>query len=78
MPLEYPYTRKTGGNVRNLDADYDLHYEFYCNISSTISDITMDLWNGTALCKKNDTLSIWGIDPLWQYVTDQYVHERPN
>jgi primary-amine oxidase len=66
MPLEYPYTRKTGGSIRNLDADSDSHYELFYKISSSISDITLDLWNGTALGKKNDTLSIWGIDPLWQ------------
>ncbi|KAK5165228.1 uncharacterized protein LTR77_009326 [Saxophila tyrrhenica] len=67
MPLEYPYTKKSGGKTRNLDADSGLSYEFRCNISATIADITMDLWGGTAMCKKNDSLSIWGIDPVWQY-----------
>ena len=68
MPLEYPYTRKTGGSIRNLDADYDKLYEFLTKTSAMISDITLDLWNGTALGLKNDTLAIWGIDPVWQYV----------
>jgi primary-amine oxidase len=67
-PLEYPYTRKTAGRVRNLDADADetLYSQWIYKISATVSDITMDLWQGTALGHDNDTLSIWGIDPLWQ------------
>ncbi|KAG9521807.1 putative membrane copper amine oxidase, partial [Aureobasidium melanogenum] len=67
-PLEYPYTRKTAGRVRNLDADADdtLYSHWIYKISATISDITLDLWGGTALGLDNDTLSIWGIDPLWQ------------
>ena len=67
QPLEYPFTRKTGGTIRNLDADEESIYQWLYNVSSTISDITLDLWNATALGLKNDTLSIWGIDPMWQY-----------
>ena len=68
-PLEYPYTRKTAGRVRNLDADADdtLYSQWIYKISATVSDITLDLWGGTALGHDNDTLSIWGIDPLWQF-----------
>ena len=58
--LEYPYTRKTGGSIRNLDADEDTLYQWIYNVSATISDITLDLWGGTALGLKNDTLDIWG------------------
>lgn len=65
-PLEYPYTRKTQGRVRNLDADDTLQQSWLYNLSASISDITLDLWNGTALGLDNDTLDIWGIDPLWQ------------
>lgn len=65
-PLEYPYTRKTLGRVRTLDADTELQQEWLYNISATIADITLDLWNGTALGLDNDTLDIWGIDPYWQ------------
>lgn len=65
-PLEYPYTRKTQGHVRNLDADDTLQQSWLYNLSASISDITLDLWNGTALGLDNDTLDIWGIDPLWQ------------
>lgn len=51
-PLEYPYTRKTGGHVRNLDADDEsLYSEWIYPISASIADITLDLWNGTALGK---------------------------
>ena len=66
--MEYPYTRKTQGRVRNLDADGDetLYSEWIYKISASISDITLDLWGGTALGLENDTLDIFGIDPLWQ------------
>lgn len=68
VALEYPYTRKTRGRIRNLNADSDgvLYSQWLHKISATISDITLDLWGGTALGLENDTLDIWGIDPLWQ------------
>ncbi|KAK3113870.1 hypothetical protein LTR53_008410 [Teratosphaeriaceae sp. CCFEE 6253] len=66
-PLEYPYTRKTGGSIRNVDADYDTLLAFIYNITSTITDITLDLWGGTVMGLENDTLDTWGIDPVWQY-----------
>ncbi|KAF9886523.1 hypothetical protein FE257_011430 [Aspergillus nanangensis] len=66
-PLEYPYTRKTEGKVRNIEPDTDSIYsEWLFKISATVSDITLDLWNATALGMDNDTLDIWGIDPVWQ------------
>lgn len=58
--LDYPYTRKTGGNIRNLDANDETMYEWIYNVSATISDITLDLWNATALGLKNDTMYIYG------------------
>ncbi|KAI9729144.1 MAG: hypothetical protein M1834_007051 [Cirrosporium novae-zelandiae] len=66
--LTYPYTKKAGGRVRNLDADGDdtLYSQWIYKISDSIKDITLDLWGGTALGLDNDTLDIWGIDPLWQ------------
>ncbi|CAI6089956.1 unnamed protein product [Clonostachys chloroleuca] len=66
-PLEYPFTRKSQGRVRNLDADADTLFDKWVhNVSATISDITLDMWNATALGLDNDTLSIWGIDPVYQ------------
>ncbi|EGO55253.1 hypothetical protein NEUTE1DRAFT_85409 [Neurospora tetrasperma FGSC 2508] len=67
-PLTFPYNKPSGdGKVRNLDADEDIVYEEWIwKISASIADITLDLWNGTALGLENDTLDIWGIDPLWQ------------
>lgn len=66
-PLEYPYTRKTEGKIRNLDADTDIVYdEWLLGVSATVADITVDLWNATALGLDNDTIEIWGIDPLYQ------------
>ncbi|KAK0321282.1 hypothetical protein LTR82_007734 [Friedmanniomyces endolithicus] len=68
QPLEYPYTRKTGGSIRNLDADSDtMMTDFIYPITANISDITMDLWGGAATGADNDTLDVWGIDPVWQY-----------
>lgn len=66
--LTYPYTRKTSGKVRNLDAslDSDTWNNFMYNITASILDITLDLWNGSALGLDNDTLDVWGIDPLMQ------------
>lgn len=67
-PLTYPLTKKNDGKVRNLGADDDdaLYSEWLYPISATIADITLDLWNATALGLDNDTIDIWGIDPLWQ------------
>lgn len=66
-PLTYSLTKKDDGKVRNLGADDDaLYADWLYPISATISDITLDLWNGTALGLENDTLDIFGIDPLWQ------------
>ncbi|KAK3940868.1 putative copper amine oxidase [Diplogelasinospora grovesii] len=66
-PLTFPYTKKSGGKVRNLDADdVALYREWLLVIGASVADITRDLWNGTAMGLANDTLEIWGIDPLWQ------------
>lgn len=88
QPLEYPYTKQAGGKVRNLDADHDLLSEWRYNVSATVSDITLDLWGGTALGLDNDTLDIWGLDPYtqedgritswvtyWNYQTDDFDAE---
>jgi len=59
QPLEYPYTRKTGGSIRNLDADSDtMMTDFVYPITANISDITMDLWGGAATGADNDTLDV--------------------
>jgi primary-amine oxidase len=57
--LEYPYTRNTRGSIRSLDVDETALCEWLYSVSATVSDITLDLWNGTALGLKNDTLDIW-------------------
>ncbi|KKA26891.1 hypothetical protein TD95_003263 [Thielaviopsis punctulata] len=68
QPLTFPYTKKNEGRVRNLDADADdvLYTEWLYKIGASIQDITLDLWNGTFLGLENDTMDLWGIDPLWQ------------
>lgn len=38
----------------------------YTHATASILDITLDLWNGSVLGLDNDTLDVWGIDPLWQ------------
>ncbi|KAB5578137.1 copper amine oxidase [Coniochaeta sp. 2T2.1] len=68
-PLTYPYNKENGGGkVRNIDADSDdtLYTEWLYVIGASVADITLELWNGTATGADNDTLDIWGIDPLWQ------------
>ncbi|KAK4186305.1 putative copper amine oxidase [Podospora australis] len=66
-PLTYLHNKPSGGKVRNLDADNDIVYsEWLFKIGASVADITLDLWNATAMGLENDTLSIWGIDPLWQ------------
>lgn len=67
-PFTYPLTRKTEGKVRNLGADEDdaLFKDWIYPITRSIADITLDLWNATALGLENDTIDVWGIDPLWQ------------
>lgn len=67
-PLTYPLTKKNDAKVRNLGADDDdaLYSAWLYPISATVADITLDLWNATALGLANDTIDIWGIDPLWQ------------
>lgn len=66
-PLEYPFTRKTEGRVRNLDADVILRYEGWIyKITASIADITLDLWNATSYGLENDTVAVGGIDPVYQ------------
>ncbi len=64
QPLEYTLTKKNSGKVRNLDADdLTLYSKWLYIVSASISDITLDLWNGTALGLDNDTLDIWESTP---------------
>lgn len=67
-PLTYPLTRKTEGKVRNLGADTDdaLYTDWIYPITRSIADITLDLWNASALGLANDSIYVWGVDPLWQ------------
>lgn len=40
-PLEYPYTRKTEGKVRNLEASaHTMYYEWLYKIGAEVADIT--------------------------------------
>ncbi|KAK3384889.1 copper amine oxidase [Podospora didyma] len=68
VPLTYPYNKQNEpGKVRNLDADQEAMYSEWLYVhSATVADITLELWNGTAMGLDNDTLDIWGIDPMWQ------------
>lgn len=66
-PLAYPLTKNSDGRVRNLEADAEkLFSEWIYPITSSIADITLDLWNGTAMGLDNDTLDVFGVDPYWQ------------
>lgn len=66
-PLDFYWTRKTGGRVRNLVPDVDLIKEDWLNkIGAEVKDITMDLWNRSMTGAKDDTLITWGIDPPFE------------
>lgn len=67
-PLTYPYTKQADGKIRNLGADDDgaLYDDWLYVIGADVADITTELWNGTCTGADDDTLDIWGIDPLWQ------------
>ncbi|KAL1637202.1 hypothetical protein SLS56_000861 [Neofusicoccum ribis] len=72
-PLDYPFTRKSAGRIRNLDADYDSIYtNWVLNITASITDITQELWGGTVLGKDDDVADVWEQDPLWQ--DDGIIH----
>ncbi|EJT99165.1 copper amine oxidase [Dacryopinax primogenitus] len=64
-PLAWPYT-KGPGSSHNYAADDDARNDFMNNFGAELADITRALWNGTAMGLDNDTMSIWGIDPLFQ------------
>ncbi|KAL2216423.1 copper amine oxidase [Thermoascus aurantiacus ATCC 26904] len=64
QPLNYLYNKGVGIQ-RVYDADSDALEEFLNEIGASVADITLELWNGTIMGAENDTLSIWGIDPLW-------------
>ena len=51
QPLTYPFTKQSGGKIRNLDADSDvtLYQDWLYKISAEIVDIQRELWNGTCL-----------------------------
>ncbi|KAK8084653.1 Primary amine oxidase lung isozyme [Apiospora hydei] len=67
FPLEFPFTRKTEGKVRNLDADGPVVQEKWLHpIGRSIEDIAMDLWGGTLSGYANDTMRIGSTDPVWQ------------
>ncbi|KAK8130921.1 membrane copper amine oxidase [Apiospora sp. TS-2023a] len=67
FPLEFPFTRKTEGKVRNLDADGPVAQAAWLHpIGRSIEDIAMDLWGGTLSGYENDTMRLGSTDPIWQ------------
>ncbi|KAH9915164.1 copper amine oxidase [Epithele typhae] len=69
-------TTKGKAVQRNYNADEDLQYEFFTNVSATVQDILTDLINGTASGTDDDNLDIWGVDPAWhpdEYTTLMWV-----
>ncbi|KAH7060686.1 copper amine oxidase [Macrophomina phaseolina] len=67
-PLDFPFTKKSGGRIRALDdisasiAAYRLLY----TITASIADITQELWNGTVEGKESDVAQIVSQYPLGQ------------
>jgi primary-amine oxidase len=64
-PLNYPYNKGQGWQ-RNYNPDEDARADFLTEIGNDVSDITMVLWGDSLTGADNDTLTLWGIDPLWQ------------
>ncbi|KAA8904616.1 copper amine oxidase [Sphaerosporella brunnea] len=64
-PLNWPFN-KGEGKQRNYNADEDTRSVFLAYLGANMSDITTALWGQKMTGGPNDTLSIWGIDPLWQ------------
>ena len=65
--LEYPFTKKSGGKVRNIDTDpYLVYSQWIMPVAQSIANITQDLWNATASLEPDSKLFILPIDPLWQ------------
>jgi primary-amine oxidase len=66
-PVDYTWTRKTGGRVRNLVPDVDIIHEAWIyKIGASVADITLDLWGLSMTGSPNDTLINWGIDPPFE------------
>lgn len=64
-PLSYTTTKGTS-KIRIYDLDSGALYDWiYSTITTPEQDIILDLCNGTALGSDDDTLDVWGIDPLW-------------
>ncbi|KAK6855368.1 membrane copper amine oxidase [Apiospora arundinis] len=65
-PLEYPFTRKSEGKLRSLEADVTNTEAWLIPIVRQIEDIALELWNGTLSGYSNDTMGLASIDPVWQ------------
>jgi primary-amine oxidase len=65
VSLEYTYTRKTQGRIRNLDADSIQNRAFLKKVGADVQDITLGLWGMTA-AGDNATMQIWAVDPVNQ------------
>ena len=66
-PLEYPFTKKNKGKIRNLDADMDrLYSDWVYPIGDSIRNITLNLWNATTGSDPRNGLFTLGINPYWQ------------
>lgn len=64
-PLEYPFTNKDKGKVRNLDADIDrLYSDWVYPIGDSIRNITLDLWNTTTGSGPSNGLWTLGANPF--------------
>ncbi|KAK6371693.1 hypothetical protein LTS17_008516 [Exophiala oligosperma] len=62
--LDYPYN-KGAGYQRIYNADNDAYNQFLVNISASVEDILMKMFNGTFTNSPTDPLAIGPSDPLW-------------
>lgn len=65
-PLDFPYNGVNGGKIRNYLVDGGLKYEFLTNLTASIEDITLDLFNITITGKEEDNGFMLGVDPIWR------------
>lgn len=73
-PLAYPYTKKSSGRIRSQQAiiDGNDHTAWVYGVTSSIADITQELWGGTITGTRRDIAQARLVDPTTQ--DDGIIH----
>ncbi|KAJ9639223.1 hypothetical protein H2204_003834 [Knufia peltigerae] len=64
QPLDYPFNKGVGMQ-RIYNADPEQYGIFLANISASVEDILMEMFNGTYTNSPDDPITIGPSDPLW-------------